>query len=200
MATHSSVLAWRIPGKGKPGGLLSMESHRVGHDWNDLAAAAAGVYIYQSQYPNSYQLPLFPLGAHVFVLCVCVSISALQIWLTIVFSFSPLHMQQIFNEYLWNKWSLNEISRIDKDQGISTPGDLLPEKVQVSNVIKQTLIQNTLKAVMQMKHLKRVCVCSSPYTSCAQWHSPWQTHLHWTLTLPMNILIIKSRLLGTRCP
>ena len=32
MATHSSVLAWRIPGTEKPGGLLSMGSHRVGHD------------------------------------------------------------------------------------------------------------------------------------------------------------------------
>ena len=32
MATHSSVLAWRIPGTGEPGGLPSMESHRVGHD------------------------------------------------------------------------------------------------------------------------------------------------------------------------
>ena len=40
MATHSSVLAWRIPGTGEPGGLLSMGSHRVGHDWSDLAAAA----------------------------------------------------------------------------------------------------------------------------------------------------------------
>ena len=40
MATHSKVLAWRIPGTGKPGGLLSMGSHRVGHDWSDLAAAA----------------------------------------------------------------------------------------------------------------------------------------------------------------
>ena len=40
MATHSSVLAWRIPGTGQPGGLLSMGSHRVGHDWSDLAAAA----------------------------------------------------------------------------------------------------------------------------------------------------------------
>ena len=39
MATHSSVLAWRIPGTGKPGRLPSMGSHRVGHDWNDLAAA-----------------------------------------------------------------------------------------------------------------------------------------------------------------
>ena len=41
MATHSSVLAWRIPGTGKPGGLLSMGSHRVGHNWRDAAAAAA---------------------------------------------------------------------------------------------------------------------------------------------------------------
>ena len=41
MATHSSVLAWRIPGTGEPGGLPSMGSHRVGHDWSDLAAAAA---------------------------------------------------------------------------------------------------------------------------------------------------------------
>ena len=32
MATHSSVLAWRIPGRGEPGGLLSMGSHRVGHN------------------------------------------------------------------------------------------------------------------------------------------------------------------------
>ena len=39
METHSSVLAWRIPGTGEPGGLLSMGSHRVGHDWSDLAAA-----------------------------------------------------------------------------------------------------------------------------------------------------------------
>ena len=37
MATHSSVLAWRIPGTGEPGGLPSMGLHRVGHDWSDLA-------------------------------------------------------------------------------------------------------------------------------------------------------------------
>ena len=41
IATHSSVLSWRIPGTGEPGGLPSMGSHRVGHDWSDLAAAAA---------------------------------------------------------------------------------------------------------------------------------------------------------------
>ena len=44
MATHSSVLAWRILATGEPGGLPSMGSHRVGHDWSDLAAAAANVF------------------------------------------------------------------------------------------------------------------------------------------------------------
>ena len=48
MATHSSVLAWRIPGTAEPAGLPSMGSHRVGHDWSDLAAAAAAAYIWYS--------------------------------------------------------------------------------------------------------------------------------------------------------
>ena len=43
MATHSSILARRIPGTGEPGGLPSMGSHRVGHDWSDLAVAVAVV-------------------------------------------------------------------------------------------------------------------------------------------------------------
>ena len=48
MATHSSVLAWRIPGTEEPGGLPSMGSHRVGHNWSDLeaASAAAAQYYY----------------------------------------------------------------------------------------------------------------------------------------------------------
>ena len=45
MATHSSVLAWRIPGMGEPGGRPSMGSHRVGHDRSNLAAAAAAAWI-----------------------------------------------------------------------------------------------------------------------------------------------------------
>ena len=45
MATHSSVLAWRIPGMGEPCGLPSMWSHRVGHGWSNLAAAAADLIL-----------------------------------------------------------------------------------------------------------------------------------------------------------
>ena len=52
MATHSSVLAWRIPGMEEPGGLPSMGSHRVGHDWSDLAAAAAGISGSRSSIPS----------------------------------------------------------------------------------------------------------------------------------------------------
>ena len=50
MANRSSVLAWRIPGTGEPGGLPSMGSHRVGHNWSDLAAAAAGwgIFVYRN--------------------------------------------------------------------------------------------------------------------------------------------------------
>ena len=54
MATHSSVLAWRIPGTREPGGLPSMGSHRVGHDLSDLAAAVS----------SSRQIPIKKLVAN----------------------------------------------------------------------------------------------------------------------------------------
>ena len=53
MATHSSILAWRIPGTGEPGGLPSMGLHRVGHGWSDLAAEAA------ASYTNHYLILLY---------------------------------------------------------------------------------------------------------------------------------------------
>ena len=54
MATHSSVLAWRIPGTGEPAGLPSLGSHRVGHDWSD--SAAVGVYVNSA---DIYFMPQF---------------------------------------------------------------------------------------------------------------------------------------------
>ena len=55
MATHSSILAWRIPGTGEPGGLPSVGSHRVGHNWSGLAAAAAW---YQHKLSNHWPLEM----------------------------------------------------------------------------------------------------------------------------------------------
>ena len=60
MATHSGVLAWRIPGTGEPDGLPSMGSLRVGHNRSDLAAAAAAGY-------NSVCICM-----HVCGMCICI--------------------------------------------------------------------------------------------------------------------------------
>ena len=59
MATHTSVLTWRISGKGEPGGLPSMGSHRVGHDWSNLAAAAAD---WKTEYCKNYNFPRVIIG------------------------------------------------------------------------------------------------------------------------------------------
>ena len=74
IATHPSVLAWRIPGTGEPGGLPSMGSHRVRHDWSDLAAATGSsqitrrlghicVYLDSNDFP-SYATELTSRGEH----------------------------------------------------------------------------------------------------------------------------------------
>ena len=56
MATYSSVLAWRIPGTGEPGGLPSMGSHRVGHNWRDLAAAVTVKTLIPQMIPTTSSL------------------------------------------------------------------------------------------------------------------------------------------------
>ena len=76
MATHSSILAWRIPWTEEPGGLQSTGSQRVGHDW--VTSVTHSVYICQLQSPNSSHSP-YPRHAHTSVLHICVSIPALQI-------------------------------------------------------------------------------------------------------------------------
>ena len=74
MATHSSVLALRIPGMGEPGGLPSMGSRRVGHDWSDLAVAAAftsSVYISKYQYNWVWRLWLSQLHVWIYLVWRC---------------------------------------------------------------------------------------------------------------------------------
>ena len=71
MATHSSVLAWRIPGTGEPGGLLSLGSHRVGHDWSDLAAAAASP---PTQWGRAFQILIYNFKKETEILTTLVNI------------------------------------------------------------------------------------------------------------------------------
>ena len=65
MATHSSVLAWRIPGTGEPGGLPSMGLHRVWHDWSDLAVTHQNWIVFESHWRQSkYALPKYAIFWH----------------------------------------------------------------------------------------------------------------------------------------
>ena len=68
MATHSSVLAWRIPGTGEPGGLPSMGLYRVGHDWSDLAAAAAAAVCILIPFPFGNLKLVFYVSESIFIL------------------------------------------------------------------------------------------------------------------------------------
>ena len=69
MATHSSVLAWRIPGTGEPGGLPSMGSYRVRHNWSDLAAAAADTCIIVWKFTTVYLNFVILLYIICYILC-----------------------------------------------------------------------------------------------------------------------------------
>ena len=75
MATHSSVLAWRIPGTAEHGGLPSMGSHRVGHDWSDLAAATDPLknstmrwFLYPSHFLVCFNVSGFSLNNYKYLL------------------------------------------------------------------------------------------------------------------------------------
>ena len=70
MATHSSVLAWRIPGTAGPGGLPSMGSHRVRHDWSDLAAAAAANLDLYEETKVNFKFNVFTFGQEDWWMCV----------------------------------------------------------------------------------------------------------------------------------
>ena len=83
MATHSRVLAWRIPGTGESSGLPPMGSHRVRHDWSDLAAAAAVTCDVE----------------HIFI-------SLLAIWIFFFFFFSEVS-EQIFSSFLKSFFSFS---------------------------------------------------------------------------------------------
>ena len=97
MATHSSVLAWRIPGTGEPGGLPSLGSHRVGRDWSDLAAAAVCVCLcYFLHSSHTLLLPLCPQS----VLFICISVPSLKISSSIPFSFLIYRNTTVFCIYV----------------------------------------------------------------------------------------------------
>ena len=94
MTTHSSVLAWKIPGMREPSGLPSMGSHRVGHVWSDLAAAS-----YSSTTAQSSSNTASESSGLLFL-------PFISLWRL------PCHIKLILNKYIcfspvWFPWSLS---------------------------------------------------------------------------------------------
>ena len=91
MATHSGVLAWRIPGMAEPSGLPSMGLHRVGHHWSDLAAAAA----------FTYWLGCF-LFSNQFMTLLCFTLCFPFIFLFLFLIYALTHLYYLFLLYISN--------------------------------------------------------------------------------------------------
>ena len=91
MATHSSVLAWRIPGTGEPGGLPSLGSHRVGHNWSDLAAAAV-----PETKKKKIFLVLFSIQNHGSCFLIFRGSDVGSLWVLSLFLFSYLFSHHLF--------------------------------------------------------------------------------------------------------
>ena len=94
MATHSSVLAWRIPGTGEPGGLLSVGSHRVGHGWSDFLAAAVAAAVLEKNIMILFSINSFGLHyRYVFISALNSSISQTCL---IFYKSKSIHFSQFF--------------------------------------------------------------------------------------------------------
>ena len=103
MATHSSILAWKIPRTEEPGGLQSIGSQRVGHDWSNLACRHTCTSIPISQFipPTSS-----PLGIHMFVY-------SQWVFFEIELPVSKHHFQNLLSEVFLSKHILLK-RRVDK--------------------------------------------------------------------------------------
>ena len=108
MATHSSVLAWRIPGTGEPSGLPSMGSHRVGHDWSDLVVVV--VVVVDVNQPQVYMCPPSltllppPYPSHSSGLSQCTGsecpVSCIELGLVIYFTYGNIHVSVLVSQII----------------------------------------------------------------------------------------------------
>ena len=117
MATHSSVLAWRIPGTGEPGGLPSMGSHRVWHDWSDAAAAAAAAFfikkevhtqgkefqscMHNKKYLPATSCPFLPISVLTNVYSFLDTLS--EIFCEVFYTYISIYMIFFFVTFYWDK-------------------------------------------------------------------------------------------------
>ena len=130
MATHSSILAWKITWTEEPGSLQSMESLRAGHDWSDLAAAAAGVSALSMQLRRPVFI-FFGLGKNKFEACQWILKNQLCIWkrydiYIYVYVYIYMNSKIIWDFYNIQWWLLRLEWRREKMYYFFSPYILLP--------------------------------------------------------------------------
>ena len=143
MATHSRVLAWRIPGTGEPGGLPSMGSHRVGQDWSDLAAAV----------------------------CLCHSIISIiqNLYWFIKHRFTTVWVTKLYLGYAAAAKSLQSCPTLSDPIDGSLPGFPVPEILQARTLGWVAIsFSNAWKWKVKVKSLCRVRLVATPWTAAYQ--------------------------------
>ena len=114
MATHSSVLAWRIPGVGEPGGLTSMGSHRVRHDWSDLAAAAA---VHNPDFLIIHKMIFMALKKFKIDQASCTSLTTIPLF----FKHSAFFLQGGGEGLLWHSVQFSSVQSLSRVRLFATP-------------------------------------------------------------------------------
>ena len=164
MAPHSSVLAWRIPGTGEPGGLPSMGSHRVGHDWSDLAAVRRLLRVpWTARRSNQSILKISP-GC---------SLEGLILKLKL----------QCFGHLMWRTESLEKTLMLGKTEGRRRRGwlDGITHSVDMGlGGLQQLVDREYWHAVVHGVTKSR--------TRLSDW-----TELNWTCWCPISISVLRSQ-------
>ena len=148
MATHSSVLAWRIPGTGEPGGLKSMRSHRVGQDWRDLAVAAAVTLI---KFSAGWVLDLIQCPQEPWKVTPRVS-NASQI--NLVYHWIPLHCPKLFKKGWVNRCLTTPIPLKRRDKTSTHP------LLKFTFRIRQRM-PNEVSGFPQLVHWEMILLCQT---------------------------------------
>ena len=179
MATHSSVLAWRIPGTGEPGGLPSMGSHRVRHDWSDLAAAR-GLNKNTSPFclynPLNLKNPSLSLQNCV---CMCVCVCVCVCWKE-----RKVYIERLLFTHIRDPWAFLSPFPI-KSFG---PQERMDPMIQETALISRLKWKEAVRVLSETHSVRKNYLCLEP---CLSWkermeEDSWPQRRIWVMSQQLN--------------